>query len=218
MSFLKEYLKHKREIIKLCSFRSKWRKHNKHNLTIANTIFDENIVKVSKGTYGHLNIHSYNKEVESLIIGNYCSIAGGVHFILSGGHSYETLSTYPFDAFLTKQAESISKGPIIVDDDVWIGFGSIILSGVHIGKGAIIGAGSVVTKNVEPYSIVAGTPARLIKYRFSKNIIEKLLDFDFSNLNCNSLVGSVPISHYEEIELNNYLESIQKRKENENKN
>lgn len=211
MSFLKEYLKRKRDSIRLCLFRSKWRKHNKHNFTIANNFFDLRTVKVGRGTYGHLNVHSYNKEVESLKIGNYCSIAGNVHFILSGGHPYDTLSTYPFAFFATKHPESTSKGPIIIEDDVWIGFGCIILSGVHIGKGAIIGAGSVVTKDIQPYSIVAGTPAKIIKYRFSEHIIHRLMTLDFDMIDYQSLLKQNVISNFSELELDEYIDTISKK-------
>lgn len=81
-----------------------------------------------------------------------------------------------------KESEAITKGPIIVEDDVWIGNNAIILSGITIGKGAIVAAGSVVTKNVEPYSIVGGNPAQLIKYRFSEEVIRQLLNVDLSKI------------------------------------
>ncbi len=78
--------------------------------------------------------------------------------------------------------EALSKGDIIVEDDVWIGQGATIMSGVHIGQGAVIGAGSIVNKDIEAYSVVAGVPAKLIKMRFPPNIITKLLEIDYSNL------------------------------------
>ena len=77
--------------------------------------------------------------------------------------------------------EALSKGDIIVEDDVWIGQGATIMSGVHIGQGAVIGAGSIVNKDIEAYSVVAGVPAKLIKMRFPPNIITKLLEIDYSN-------------------------------------
>lgn len=78
--------------------------------------------------------------------------------------------------------DATSKGDILVGDDVWIGYRSTILSGVEIGQGAIIAAGSVVTKNVPPYAVVGGNPARVIRFRFSERIISKLMDLDFSLL------------------------------------
>ena len=78
--------------------------------------------------------------------------------------------------------DSFSKGPIVIEDDVWIGFGSIILSGVKLSQGTVVGAGSVVTKSTDPYSIVAGNPAKLIKKRFSDEIIKRLINIDLSNV------------------------------------
>ena len=91
------------------------------------------------------------------------------------------LSTYGIcSAYDRNKNEAVSKGDIILDDDVWIGYRAIILSGVHIGQGAIIAAGAVVTKDVPPYAIVAGVPARIVKYRFSEDIIKDLEKIDFS--------------------------------------
>ena len=80
------------------------------------------------------------------------------------------------------QTEATSKGDIIVDDDVWIGQRALIMSGVHIGQGAIIASGAVVTKDVPPYAIVGGVPARIIRFRFSEKIIKELLKIDYSML------------------------------------
>lgn len=140
-------------------------------------------IKVGKRSYGSIKVEMNIEESEQLVIGNYCSIGPDVKFILSSEHPYKGLSTFPFKVKLGLQKlEAKSKGSIVIDDDVWIGLGSIINSGVHIGQGAIIASGSVVVKDVEPYSIVGGNPARHIKYRFDSAIREKLLKFDFSNL------------------------------------
>lgn len=170
--------------LKLILFKLKWKKLNKHNYTTVSKLFDTSLVKVGKKTYGSLEIHSYGNEEEKLEIGNFVSIASGVKFLLGGNHNYDTLSTYPFKVkVLGEKSESYTNGPIIVDDDVWIGTNSLILSGVKIGKGSIIAAGSIVTKDVPPYSIVGGNPAKVIKYRFDKVIIDKLEGIDLYKLN-----------------------------------
>ncbi len=168
--------------IKLIFLRMWWRKKNKHNNTVAVNDFDCNCVAVGKCTYGGIYALTHNKEAK-LTIGNYCSIAPNVAFVLSSDHPICQISTYPFKVkIMGEDLEGLSKGDIVVDDDVWIGLGSIILSGVHIGQGAVIAAGSVVTKDVPPYAIVGGVPARIIKYRFPENLRTQLEKIDFSRL------------------------------------
>lgn len=164
--------------------KKKWRKRNTHNETNMNNIFQMDCVTVGNYTYGELTVLSFN-EMQKLSIGSFCSIASGVTFVLSADHVTEHISTFPFKvkALHVAKFEAISKGDIIIDDDVWIGQNAIILSGVHIGQGAIIAAGAVVDKDVEPYTIVGGVPAKPIKYRFDKKIIEELLKIDYSKLN-----------------------------------
>lgn len=128
-------------------------------------------------------------------------------FLLSGEHKYNTFSTYPFNSKFNHIRESHSKGKIIVKDDVWIGYGSTILSGVTIGQGAIIGAQSVVIKDVPPYAIYAG--GKIIKYRFSQNIIDKLLKIDFSKINENFVRENIEVL-YNEITDENIDEIVKK--------
>lgn len=142
--------------------------------------------KVGRYSYGlelnNILYHCSDQNVK-LIIGDFCSIASGVKFILASDHPYKGLSTFPFKVlFGGENAEAQSKGNITIKDDVWIGLNSIILSGVTINQGAIIAAGSVVTKDVPPYAIVGGNPAHIIKYRFEPEVIEQLCKFDFSKL------------------------------------
>ena len=178
---IKLFLIRSQEYWNLIWARAKWRSQNKHNLTVPGRLFPFKKVKVGKGTYGTLNVISYGNIEENLSIGNYCSIAGNVVFILSGEHSYDHLSTYPFQKIYGNgNVESISKGPIVIDDDVWIGYGCTILSGVKIGRGAVIGAGSIVSKSIPPYTIFAG--GKIIKKRFPDDIIEKLMKIDYTNI------------------------------------
>ncbi len=83
---------------------------------------------------------------------------------------------------MRKQRHFLGGGGIVVEDDVWIGFGATILSGVHIGQGAVVAAGALVTKDVPPYAIVGGVPAKLIKYRFEQELVRELVDIDYSRL------------------------------------
>lgn len=161
---------------------NKWREKNFHNETkltfCRNASIDQ--ITVGNGTYGSLNIIGFNQRGESLQIGSYCSIAKEVVFLLGGEHNYHLLSTYPFRNKFLGEVEAITKGPIVIADDVWIGFRATILSGIHIGQGAVIAAGSVIARDIPPYAIA--DTYRIIKYRFPKNIIKKLLSFDYSSL------------------------------------
>jgi len=113
--------------------------------------------------------------VNKIKIGAFCSIARGVAF-QEFTHYSDRLTTYLINKHIFKENESdiYSKGDIIVGNDVWIGAHSVILSGVTIGNGAIVASNSVVNKDVPPYAIVGGSPAKIIKYRFNEEIINKL--------------------------------------------
>lgn len=175
----------------------KWREQNAHNeTTLAKEYIDITKIQVGKGTYGVLDVETASALPYQLHIGNYCSIGPNVHFILASEHPYQCFSTYPFKVKLNLQSlEAQSKGDIVVGDDVWIGLGAIINSGVHIGQGAIIAAGSVVVKDVEPYSIVGGNPAKHIKYRFEPSIRKKLLQVDFSKLNTTLIRTHIDVAY-----------------------
>lgn len=141
------------------------------------------IVSVGKMSYGPLNIMAYGNKEESLEIGKFVAIAPEVTFLLGGEHPYKGLTTYPLKVkILNYETEATTRGKIIVEDEVWIGYRAIIMSGVTLSKGSIVAAGSVVTKDVPPYAIVGGNPARIIKYRFSSYVISKLLKFNLDDV------------------------------------
>lgn len=129
-------------------------------------------------------LYHYPINKDKLIIGKFCSIACGTKFMFtSGNHSLKSLSTYTFPIFFdewnldTKNITSAwdNKGDIVIGNDVWIGYEAVIMPGVKIGDGAIVGTRAVVTKDVPPYTIVGGVPARPIRKRFDDETIEKLL-------------------------------------------
>lgn len=129
-------------------------------------------------------LYQYPVNHDKLIIGKFCSIACGAKFLFtSANHTMASLSTYPFPLFFEEwelEKENVTqawdnKGDIIIGSDVWIGYEAVILSGLTIGDGAIIGARAVVTKDVPPYTIVGGVPARPIRKRFDDETIERLL-------------------------------------------
>lgn len=163
--------------------KKQWNKLHPNSDTIPMNDFNFQNVSMGHGSYGELNVVDFGGE-NKLIIKNYVSIAQRVSFILNADHYTNHISTYPFKVktlHVTK-TESFGKGNIEVDDDVWIGYGATIMSGIHIGQGAVVAAGAVVTKDVPPYAIVGGVPAKVIKYRFEPEMIEELLKIDYGKL------------------------------------
>lgn len=178
--------------VKLAWFRGKWRRMNPHNLTNAKNCFNARRVTVGKGTYGDLDVRHFGNPDEQVQIGNYCSIGPECVFMTGGEHPYDRLSTYPFRMKLgLNDNESVTRGPIVLEDDVWLGFRSTVMSGVRIGKGAVVAAGAVVTKDVPPYAIVGGVPAKLIKYRFSEKVIDQAEKVDYSALTAEFVTGNI---------------------------
>ena len=150
--------------------------------------------QISVGDYTYYDdpddVYNFEKNVlyhfefmgDQLIIGKFCQIATGVRFIMNGAHhAMDGFSTYPFKVFggewaLKDPMQIKSKGNTIVGNDVWIGNGVTIMPGIKIGDGAIIGSNSLVTKDVDPYSVVGGNPAKFIRKRFDDETIQFLLE------------------------------------------
>jgi acetyltransferase-like isoleucine patch superfamily enzyme len=178
---IKSMIKKLSSPFQLILFKLAWRKRNQSNFTRAGTLFRPDRVKIGRYTYGVLEIIDYYESDAELVVGDFCSIAKNVTFILGGEHKLDRMTTYPFNHyFCGDQNESFSKGPIIIGDDVWIGYNCTILSGVSIGQGAIIAAGSTVYKDVPPYAIWGH--GKVIKYRFAQNIIDQLIQLDYSKI------------------------------------
>jgi virginiamycin A acetyltransferase len=159
---------------------------------LKNTIKNPNILVGDYTYYDDFdNINNFEKNVkyhfdfigDKLIIGKFCMIASDVTFIMNGAnHLKESISSYPFQIFGGDWSEAMKgksypvKGDTIIGNDVWLGYRCTIMPGVHIGHGAIIAMGSIVTKDVPPYSIVGGNPAKVIKHRFDPSEIKTLLE------------------------------------------
>jgi acetyltransferase-like isoleucine patch superfamily enzyme len=135
--------------------------------------------QLGEGTYGMPVVHD-DLEGTTLRIGAYCSIASGVQIFLGNHHRTDWVSSYPFPAFFKEAAHipdfGISRGSVTIGSDVWLCANCTILSGITIGHGAVIGTGAIVTRDVEPYSIVAGNPAKHLRWRFDEVTRLALLD------------------------------------------
>lgn len=156
-------------------------------------------------------LYNYDFSKVKLIIGKFCAIAAETKFIMTGDHKLDAISTYPFPIFQQGWEEVYDvkdlpvKGDLVIGNDVWIGYDSLIRNGVTVGDGAIIAARSVVVKDVPPYAIVAGNPAKVVKLRFDEETIQRLLriawwDWDINKINANlNLICSLDIAKLEEV-------------------
>ncbi len=158
-------------------------------------------------------LYNYDHSKVKLIIGKFCAIAAETRFIMTGDHKLDAISTYPFPIFQNgwESAYNISdlpvKGDIVVGNDVWFGYDCLVKNGVTIGDGAIIAARAVVVKDVPPYAIVAGNPAKVVKMRFDGKTIERLLriswwNWDIEKINRNlSLICNLDVDRLEKVSL-----------------
>lgn len=144
--------------------------------------------------------HHYDFIGDKLIIGKFCQIGAGVEFVMNGAnHQMNAVSTYPFYIFGSWDQSAPSKedlpfkGDTVVGNDVWIGQNSTILPGVHIGDGAIIGLNSVVTRDVPPYTIVTGNPAKAVRKRFDDELIDLLLKLKWWDKSIEEINALIPL-------------------------
>lgn len=187
---------------------------------IKDHITNPNIISGKYSYYsGYYHGHSFDdcarylfpdrNDVDRLIIGSYCSIGSGASFIMAGnqGHRYDWISSFPF--YYMPEVETFSHsedgfkkaGDTIIGNDVWIGSEAMIMPGVKIGDGAVIGSRALVTKDVPPYAIVGGNPAKLIKMRFIDRHVEMLLEMKWWDWNDDMLRDAIPILCSKDIEL-----------------
>ena len=159
------------------------------NIEVGDFTFYNDFVNNPKDFEKNNVLYQYPINHDKLIMGKFCSIACGAKFLFnSANHTMRSLSTYPFPIFYEEWEHGIwadkawdNKGNIVIGNDVWIGYEAVILAGVTIGDGAIIGTRAVVVKDVEPYSIVGGIPAKEIRKQFSPDIIARLRKLQWWN-------------------------------------
>lgn len=173
-----------------------------------------NMLAIGRHTYGLPKIDSYRGSPARVTIGSFCSIAPDVTLITGGVHPSDWVALFPLRARWHLDGAygdgmPSTRGPIDIGSDVWIGSGSVILSGVSIGHGAIICAGSVVTRNIPPFAIAGGVPARIIRFRFEASVIQDLLSISWWEWDDDKIRAAVPLLSsnrvYKFIEL--YLDS-----------
>jgi len=158
---------------------------------------DQKKIKIWQATYWTLEIHSFWDEEEWLEIGNYCSIADGVKFILWWNHNYTNLTTFPigihYNIKWAKGKEDFSNWKIVIRDDVWIWTDAKIMSWITIWQGAVVAAWSIVTKDIPPYAIVWWVPAKIIKYRFKNDEIKILEKLNYKQISPELLIKNYDI-------------------------
>ncbi len=180
-------------------------------VTLDKQVGNPNLV-VGKYSYysGYYHGHSFedcaryllpDEGADRLIIGSFCSIGSGAAFIMAGnqGHRNEWISTFPF-FFMPEVPEFenaangyLPAGDTVIGNDVWIGSEAIIMPGITVGDGAVIGTRALVTKNVEPYAIVGGNPAKTIRKRFDDDSIAMLLEMKWWNWQAQQLKAAMPL-------------------------
>ena len=187
------------------------------NLKIPSLCYIKNVVKnpnIIVGDYTYYDdvdgadqfekhvMHFYDFIGDKLIIGKFCAIAKGVEFVMNGAnHRMDCVTTYPFyimggdwgSAIARVKEELPLKGDTVVGNDVWIGQNVTVMPGVHIGDGAIIGANSVVAKDIPPYAVAAGNPCRIVRNRFDDELIDLLLKFRWWDKGIEEIESLMPI-------------------------
>lgn len=179
-------------------------------LCFLKNIIDSELVEVGDYTYydDFEDVNNFLKNIkyhfdfvgDKLIIGKFCMIASGVRFIMNGGnHLTDSFSAYPFAIFQNGWEQSMEgrsypfKGNTVIGNDVWIGHNASIMPGITIGDGAIIATNATVTKDVAPYAIVGGNPAKVISTRFSEEVIELLLQLKWWDLPIEQITDLIPV-------------------------
>ncbi|WP_112664338.1 CatB-related O-acetyltransferase [Microvirga flavescens] len=176
-----------------------WRNpHNQTRLHLSRLV-EKYGYEIGAFSYGRPKVR-FPEAGKKLTIGRFCSFADKVEILLGGNHRVDWVTTYPFSALRElwpSAPEShdyhTSRGDVTIGHDVWLGSGAMILSGVTIGHGAVVAAHAVVTRDVPPYAIVGGNPARIIRYRFDETTIAALLETAWWDLPQEQVAGLIPL-------------------------
>ena len=170
--------------IRLLLFRRVWKRRFPGSHIVPRNVFGVDNVGVGRGSYGAVRIvtSSRNPKVR---IGAWCSFAD-ITIVCGNEHPMDRISTYPFKAKLLRECrgEGVPKGDrgVTICDDVWVGYNAVILDGVTLGRGCVVGAGAVVARDVPPYAVAVGNPARVVKFRFPEEMAARLMSLDFDRL------------------------------------
>ena len=150
---------------------------------------------MGRGSYGNPQICWWGEDAK-VEVGKFCSIADNVKIFIGGEHNTRWVTTYPFNVLMPEfnyiKGHPLTKGDVIIENDVWIGYGATILSGTHICSGAVIGANAVVRGHIHPYSIWAGNPAKQVGFRFHQGEVEKLLKIAWWDWSDEQLKEAIP--------------------------
>ncbi len=161
-------------------------------------------VEIGRYTYGNPRLMIYAKG-DKIKIGSFCSISDEVAILGGGEHIKDWITTFPLRASFKQpgayeDGHPATKGPVTIGSDVWIGYRALILSGVTIGDGAVIGAGAVISRDVPPYAIVAGNPAKVRKMRFEEDIVKMLLEIKWWDWPVDKIIENTEILGSSDIE------------------
>ena len=182
-------------------------------------LVERGLLVIGRHTYGCPRIFNYHGSERKVVVGSFCSISPGVEVITGGIHRADWVSTYPFrikwsmkGAF--EDGMPSAKGDVVIGSDVWLGTEAMVLSGVTIGHGGIVAARSVVTRDVPPYAVVAGVPAKIVRYRFKPDVIQRLLEIKWWEWDDARIRELVPLLSSNQVE--RFLECACSRAERNN--
>ncbi len=166
---------------------------------------DQSALEMGRYSYGNPTVLRFLGDTAVVRIGSFASIADDVELIPGGNHRVDWISTYPFRVMLKlpgalEDGHPATKGDILIGNDVWIAHGARVLSGVTVGDGAVVAAGAVVTRDVRPYAIVAGNPAREVSRRFTDEQVQALQELRWWDWPIEDIVAVVPLLSSDEVE------------------